>query len=51
VYEQTFVKVRPGVPLTIPATDQWNKQLANGLYYVVVTTPHGRYLGKWLILR
>jgi hypothetical protein len=51
VYEQTFVKVRPGVPLTIPATDQWNKPLANGLYYVAVTTPHGRYLGKWLILR
>jgi hypothetical protein len=51
VYEQTFLIVQPGTSLTIPSADQWNKPLANGLYYVVVTTPHDRYLGKWLILR
>jgi hypothetical protein len=51
VYERDFQRVQPGTPLTIPSTDQWNKQLANGLYYVIATTPQGRTLGKWLILR
>ena len=46
VYDQTFMKVQPGTALTIPMTDQWNKPLANGLYYVVATTAQGRTMGK-----
>jgi hypothetical protein len=37
------------VPL--PLTDKWGRPLANGLYYVVVRTPQGRFTVKLLVLR
>jgi hypothetical protein len=38
-----------GIP--IPLVDSYNDPLANGLYYVVVTTNEGRKIGKLIVLR
>jgi hypothetical protein len=32
-------------------TDRKGSPLANGLYYVIVTDPHGRAIGKLLVTR
>ncbi len=40
-----------GSDVSLPLTDQGGTRLANGLYYVVVTTPLGRSIEKLLILR
>jgi hypothetical protein len=39
------------VTLPLPMTDQWNKPLSDGLYYVVVKTTGGLLIRKWLVLR
>jgi hypothetical protein len=35
----------------VSMTDDWNKPLASGLYYVVINTSEGRKVGKLLLLR
>ena len=40
-----------GSNVSLPLTDQGGSPLANGLYYVVVTTPEGRSTLKLLIIR
>jgi arabinan endo-1,5-alpha-L-arabinosidase len=37
--------------VALPLTDQQGTPLANGLYYVVVRTPQGRFITKLMILR
>jgi hypothetical protein len=37
--------------VALPLTDQQGTPLANGLYYVVVRTPEGRFITKLMILR
>ncbi len=51
VQENTYRKMWPGQDCSIPMTDGSNRPLANGLYYVVVTTGEERSIGKMLILR
>ena len=51
VKETIFPKVLPGVGVTLTLTDQGNTPLANGLYYIVVTTAQGRGVAKLLIIR
>lgn len=38
-------------PVTVVLEDNWGNPLASGLYYVVITTSHGRSIAKLLILR
>jgi hypothetical protein len=40
-----------GADVSLPLTDRGGRPLANGLYYVMVTTPEGRSILKLLILR
>jgi hypothetical protein len=60
LYTTAFRRVNeitlPGVPagtsnLSLPLTDRKGNPLANGLYYVVVRSPQGRFILKLLILR
>jgi hypothetical protein len=60
VYTTAFRKVQeldysalapPDPKLILPLVDKWGVKMANGIYYVVVTTNQGRYFAKWLILR
>lgn len=37
--------------VTIPLTDRLGSALADGLYYVVVETPHSRSVVKLMVLR
>lgn len=37
--------------VTLPLTDRGGIPLANGLYYVVIQTPQGRFITKLLIIR
>jgi arabinan endo-1,5-alpha-L-arabinosidase len=37
--------------VALPLTDQQGTPLANGLYYVVVRTPQGRFITKLMVLR
>jgi hypothetical protein len=40
-----------GADVSLPLNDQGGSPLADGLYYVVVATPEGRFILKLLILR
>jgi hypothetical protein len=51
VREVDFTNVPSGTAVVLDLTDNWGKPLANGLYYVVVTTSQGRSIGRLLILR
>ena len=51
VLEQDFPGQPVGVPVSITLNDREGKPLASGLYYVVVTSPQGRVIGKLLLLR
>jgi len=51
VKDQTFPNVPPGSPITLDLTGWGGHPLANGIYYVVVTTEAGRVMGKLLVLR
>jgi hypothetical protein len=51
VQDQTFPQVSPGVELAVDLADKWGSRLANGLYYLVVTTNQGRSIEKLLVLR
>ncbi|HEV2352886.1 MAG TPA: hypothetical protein VGR89_01475 [Puia sp.] len=51
VKDQTFPNVPPGSPVTVDLTGWGGHPLANGVYYVVVTTDTRRVTGKLLVLR
>ncbi|HVM31566.1 MAG TPA: glycoside hydrolase family 44 protein [bacterium] len=52
VGQETFHNVAPGlVTLPVPTQDDQGSLLANGIYYVVITTRQGRAIAKMLILR
>jgi hypothetical protein len=52
VNEITLFNVPAGLnDIALPLTDREGAPLANGLYYVVVQTPQGRFVTKLLILR
>jgi hypothetical protein len=51
VQEKNYPNQPVGIPISITLTDREGIPLASGLYYVVVTTPQGRTIGKLLILR
>lgn len=38
-------------PITLSLLDKWGTPLANGLYYVVVSTGQERFISKLLVLR
>jgi hypothetical protein len=47
----TAYQMAGGSDVSLPLTDQGGTPLANGLYYVSVTTPLGRSVEKLLVLR
>ena len=51
VQDKTFTSVPSGTAITVSLTGKGGNPLANGIYYVVVTTSSGRATGKLLILR
>lgn len=52
VGEETFANVTPGTSVMVQLQDKGGIQLANGLYYVVVTTSQGgKFILKLLVLR
>lgn len=51
VIDQTFDSVRAGTAIQLDLLGRSGKPLANGVYYVVVTTGSGRAMGKLLVLR
>jgi hypothetical protein len=51
VQEHTYKNLVVGQDCPIKLVDEHNDLLANGLYYVVVTTNAGRTIGKMLVLR
>jgi hypothetical protein len=56
VFEKDYGQVAPGQLITLPTTDNRGTPLANGLYYVQVSTTQGlytpsKYIAKWLIFR
>jgi hypothetical protein len=52
VNEERFQDL-PAGPSDLPlvVTDKEGRELADGLYYIVTTTPQEHFMGKWLILR
>lgn len=52
VKDKTLENVAAGINnLPLDLNDDWGKPLANGLYYVVLTTPENKYVLKLLVLR
>jgi hypothetical protein len=52
VNEVTLPNVPAGTTdIALPLADQGGKPLANGLYYVVIQTPQGRFVIKLMVLR
>lgn len=51
VQEQTFPSEPVGSDVQLNLTDKGGTLLANGLYYVVVTSPSGKTVNKLLIIR
>lgn len=50
VLDTTFPQTSPGQYLTLPLLDASDRSLANGLYYVMVTTAQGKTLLKLIVL-
>jgi hypothetical protein len=51
VQDEVFTNIPSGTAVTIALTDRMGSPLANGVYYIVVTTSRGRAIGKLMILR
>jgi hypothetical protein len=51
VFQETIPQVPSGQSITLALISQWNTRLANGLYYIIVTTKQGQSIAKLLILR
>jgi arabinan endo-1,5-alpha-L-arabinosidase len=50
VKDETFTNIPSGQAVTLLLTDRQGSPLANGIYYLVVTTSRGRSIGKLIIL-
>jgi hypothetical protein len=48
--DEVFPQAAVGAVLSIHLTDKWNNPLANGLYYLVVSTAQDKWRMKLLIL-
>jgi hypothetical protein len=51
VQDTTYSSVSSGMPVELNLVNKWGDPLANGIYYLVVTTKGGKSTGKLLILR
>jgi hypothetical protein len=51
VGERVFDRATPGAELELALVDRWGTNLANGLYYVVVSWNGGHWTGKLIVLR
>jgi hypothetical protein len=52
ILEQELGSLSAGVnTVALTLRDSKDKPLANGVYYVVVTTTNGRAIGKFIIMR
>jgi hypothetical protein len=51
VKDETYYGIPAGTAVTVDLTGWGGHFLANGLYYVVVTTNSGKTIGKLLILK
>jgi hypothetical protein len=51
VQDHSYGPMPSGTPIPIQLTGPSGNPLANGVYYVVVTTSSGRAVGKLLVLR
>jgi hypothetical protein len=51
VKDETFYNVPSGTAVTVGLTGWGGNNLANGIYYVVVTTNSAKTIGKLLVLR
>jgi len=51
VLSQNYPQVAPGTVLSFPLKDSWGNNLADGLYYVAITTPQNRWMVKLLVLK
>jgi hypothetical protein len=51
VQDKTYPSLPSGTAVTLSLTDKSGHPMANGIYYVEVTTVNGRSIGKLLILR
>jgi hypothetical protein len=51
VLDTIIPKVPSGRVVQVRLTDSWGRPLADGLYYVVVTTARGRYTAKLVVLK
>jgi hypothetical protein len=51
VMDTTYPPVPSNTVVVVPLIGKGGKPLANGLYYVVVTTGNGKATGKLLVLR
>lgn len=51
VRKETFSGVLPNGSVLLSLKDNWNKPLANGLYYVLIETPQKHFIEKLIVLR
>jgi hypothetical protein len=51
VQEKDYPQKGPGQSVSLPLVDRGGSPLADGLYYLVVTTNQGRFILKLLVLR
>ena len=51
VEEKTFTAVPHGVTVTLDMVDSWGQPLADGLYYVSVTTKKNTQVAKLMVAR
>jgi hypothetical protein len=51
VREETFTGVPKDGTVSLMLKDNWNTALGNGLYYVLIETPQGRYVEKMIVLK
>ena len=49
VQDLVIPQVPSGAVVTIKLTDKWGTNLANGIYYLFITTSQGRSKGKLVI--
>jgi hypothetical protein len=47
----SFAQVPVGTDVRVALTDNWGNELADGIYYVVVTSSQGRSVAKLLLLK
>jgi hypothetical protein len=51
VVDMAVDSIQTGTAITVRLVDRFGNSLANGLYYVVVTTKSGKAIGKLLVIK